>query len=142
MHLTIVSMSEKVFDGEVQEILVPTKDGTIGVLGHHEPLITAIIPGEITWIQDKKEHHLFTSGGFLHVENNEVKLLTDTTEDLASMTEKDAEEAKIRAEKGIAEAIGSDAVLFAKGEMQKSLARLKVIRRKHRRHRDTYTSES
>lgn len=46
MHLVIAKVDEVLFEGEAYSLTVPGADGEMTVLGHHEPLITTLRPGE------------------------------------------------------------------------------------------------
>ena len=134
MKLSIVTMTEKVFEGEAESVSVPTEQGIITLLDSHEPLVTMIVPGEMHIIVNNELKTLFTGGGFLHVEENQITILADQAEDLSKLTQQEAEDAKIRAEEQVSTAIGTDALIYAKAELEKSLARLRVLRKRHHPH--------
>lgn len=142
MHLSIVTMTEKVFEGEASSLSVPTASGMITILDHHETLVSMVLPGEIQMVVDGAKRSLFTGGGFMHIENNTVTFLADSTEDMGALTEQAAEEARVRAEQEVSSAVGEDALVFARAELGRSLAKLKVVRRRagSRRGGDVETS--
>ena len=47
MKLSIYSLRETLFDGEVTSVSLPTPLGEITVLDHHIPLVSIVSPGEI-----------------------------------------------------------------------------------------------
>ena len=134
MHLSIVSMTEKVFEGETSSVSVPTSNGIITLLDHHEAIVAMIVAGEIHIHTEEGEKLLFTGGGFLHVENSMMTILADKAEDLSKITQQEAEDARSRAEEQVSTAVGVDALLYAKAELERSLARLKLLRKKHHPH--------
>jgi len=47
MFLSILSVSKKIFEGEVKSVSVPAIEGRLQVLDHHVPLITPLRDGEV-----------------------------------------------------------------------------------------------
>lgn len=47
LHVEIVTPYEMFFEGMVEMIIVTGKDGEIGILPGHSPLIAALVPGEV-----------------------------------------------------------------------------------------------
>lgn len=80
-RLQIVTPSQILFDGEVESLVAPGRNGYFGVLPHHAPLVAALGPGTLR--VRKKDRTEFThslAGGFLEVSNNEAVLLAQTPE--------------------------------------------------------------
>ncbi len=76
-RLKIITIEKVVVDQEVKKLSVPTKQGEIGILSGHVPLLTAIRPGEVRLSDDKKELRLVVTQGSLEVKDNLAKLLVD-----------------------------------------------------------------
>ena len=47
MHIVIAKVDEVLFEGEAYSMTLPGAAGEMTVLGHHEPLITTLKPGEV-----------------------------------------------------------------------------------------------
>ena len=78
-ELTIISAERKVFDGEVENVLVPGMIGDFLVLSNHAPCISSIRPGFLEFSEgtsDKQRY--FVSGGIIEVINNMVSVLVDS----------------------------------------------------------------
>ena len=78
-ELTIISAESKVFDGEVESVLVPGMIGDFLVLSNHAPCISSIRPGFLEFsdgTSDKQKY--FVSGGIIEVINNMVSVLVDS----------------------------------------------------------------
>ena len=78
-ELTIISAENKVFEGEVENVLVPGMVGDFLVLLNHAPCISSIRPGflELSEGASQKQRY-FVSGGIIEVINNSVSVLVDT----------------------------------------------------------------
>ena len=77
--LTIISAESKVFEGKVENILVPGMVGDFLVLSNHAPCISSIRPGFLEFSEgtsDKQRY--FVSGGIVEVINNMVSVLVDS----------------------------------------------------------------
>ena len=77
--LTIISAESKVFEGKVENILVPGMVGDFLVLANHAPCISSIRPGFLEFSEgtsDKQRY--FVSGGIIEVINNNVSVLVDS----------------------------------------------------------------
>ena len=78
-ELTIISAESKVFEGKVENILVPGMVGDFLVLANHAPCISSIRPGFLEFsdgTSDKQRY--FVSGGIIEVSNNKVSVLVDS----------------------------------------------------------------
>ena len=76
--LTIISAESKVFEGEVESVLVPGMIGDFLVLSNHAPCISSIRPGFLEFAEGtSKKQRYFVSGGIIEVINNTVSILVD-----------------------------------------------------------------
>ena len=78
-ELSIISAESKVFEGKVENILVPGMVGDFLVLSNHAPCISSIRPGFLEFSEgtsDKQKY--FVSGGIIEVINNMVSVLVDS----------------------------------------------------------------
>ena len=77
--LSIISAESKVFEGKVENILVPGMVGDFLVLSNHAPCISSIRPGFLEFSEgtsDKQRY--FVSGGIIEIINNMVSVLVDS----------------------------------------------------------------
>ena len=78
-ELNIISAESKVFEGEVENVLVPGMVGNFLVLLNHAPCISSIRPGFLEFSEDaSKKQRYFVSGGIIEVVNNMVSVLVDS----------------------------------------------------------------
>jgi F-type H+-transporting ATPase subunit epsilon len=140
MHLELITPEKKVFEQEVYETILPTASGQISVLPGHTPLITRLVPGVISvrlkkGDPDSSLDHLATAGGLAEITGNKIRILAEgaeRAEDLQEMKIKQAEAAAREARKKARDDVSSANAL---AELEKSLAQLKVLELKKRRHR-------
>ena len=77
--LTIISAESKIFEGEVENVLVPGMIGDFLVLSNHAPCISSIRPGFLEFTEGtSKKQRYFVSGGIIEVINNTVSVLVDS----------------------------------------------------------------
>lgn len=101
-HLSIVTPEETVFDETVTSIVVPGAKGYLGVMAHHAPLISPLVPGKLTIILPNNTEILMAiSGGFLEVAGNKATILADSAEMADEIDKKRATEALERAKQRI-----------------------------------------
>jgi len=97
-QLEIVTPEKMVVRDVAEEMQIPGKDGYLGILPGHAPLITEIAVGEITYRNNGYTHHLAVAWGFAEVLPDKVTVLAETAERSEDIDVKRAEEAKKRAE--------------------------------------------
>ena len=78
-ELSIISAESKVFEGKVENVLVPGMVGDFLVLSNHAPCISSIRPGFLEFSEGTSDkHRYFVSGGIIEVNNNMVSILVDS----------------------------------------------------------------
>ena len=88
--LTIISAESKVFEGEVENVLVPGMIGDFLVLSNHAPCISSVRPGFLEFSEDaSKKYRYFVSGGIIEVINNMVSVLVDSAVDGDNVVKED-----------------------------------------------------
>jgi ATP synthase, F1 epsilon subunit (delta in mitochondria) len=79
-QLEIVTPEKKVVDLAAEEVQIPGKNGYLGVLPGHAPLITELAVGEIIYCENANEYRLAVAWGFAEVLPNKVTILAETAE--------------------------------------------------------------
>ena len=81
-HLNIVTPEKTVFDGQIESLVAPGELGYLGILAHHAPLVTGLVPGNITFRAISGEITSLKSKGrgFLEVSKNNAILVLDSAE--------------------------------------------------------------
>ena len=78
MLLQLVSPERLLVEQQVTEVQVPAKDGFIGVLPGHAPLLSELKAGGVlTYQADGKQYVLAVLGGFVEVLPDRVRILAD-----------------------------------------------------------------
>jgi F-type H+-transporting ATPase subunit epsilon len=134
IHVDVVSLTESVFSGEAEFVVLPGVMGELGIYPQHAPLITQIKPGEvrIKVAGQEEEQIVFVQGGFLEVQPTVVTVLSDTAIRARDLDEAKALEAKRRAEEAMANKASKADVARAEGELAGAVAQLAAIRRLRR----------
>ena len=128
MHLDIVSAEEKLFSGNVKNIIAAAMMGEVGIYPKHTPMITPLKPGEVKIITEEDEEKLFfISGGVIEVQPDIVTVLADTAIRGEDIDEAKAEESKKRAEEALADKSDNIDAAKALAELAQAAAQLKVI---------------
>jgi F-type H+-transporting ATPase subunit epsilon len=89
--LDIVTPEKRVLSVACDEVRAPGAQGGFGIRLDHEPFMTSLEPGRLTYVEAGREHHYAVGGGFLQVADNRVIVLADTAEAAADI---DVERAK------------------------------------------------
>src|ERR1700689_3727563 len=97
-QLEIVTPEKKVVDTAATEAQIPGKNGYLGVLPGHAPLITELAVGEITFHAGAEEQRLAVAWGFAEVLPDKVTILAESAERPAEIDVERARESKQRAE--------------------------------------------
>jgi F-type H+-transporting ATPase subunit epsilon len=97
-QLEIVTPEKMVVRDVAEECQIPGKNGYLGILPGHAPLITELGVGEITYRNDGYTHHLSVAWGFAEVLPDKLTILAESAERAEEISVKRAQEAKQRAE--------------------------------------------
>jgi F-type H+-transporting ATPase subunit epsilon len=133
--LDIVTAERVVFSDDVDEVVAPGAQGQLGLLPHHAPLMTMLLPGELLVKKGDEEFYMAISGGFLEVRPDRIIVLADAAERVEEIDIARAEEAKRRAEERLSEQAPGLDMTRAEAALRRSLIRLRVAERRRRKPR-------
>jgi F-type H+-transporting ATPase subunit epsilon len=128
--LEIITPQRQAFAEEVESVLVPTSNGSIGVLAHHEPLFSALTEGEIKIDSGQKEFFLAIGGGFMEVTKNKVSILVSRAFHAHELNEAEVKKAQESAKQVIAGKAKGEELASAQAMLRRSMLELKVFRRR------------
>jgi len=98
IRLDIVTPDRLVAHDAVTGVKIPGKNGYLGILPGHAPLLTEIAPGELEYTSGGAKHVLAVNWGFAEVLGDRVIVLAQSCERAEEIDVARAEKAKIRAE--------------------------------------------
>jgi len=79
-QLEVATPERLLVDAQVTEAELPGKDGYMGVLPGHAPLLSALGKGTLTYSEGGAKHVINIDGGFMEVFDNHVRVLADKAE--------------------------------------------------------------
>lgn len=129
-QLEIVTPEKLVVKEAVEEAQIPGKNGYLGVLPGHAPLITELAVGEIAYKSGSGTHYLAVAWGFAEVLPDKVTVLAETAERAYEIDVKRAQAAKQRAEERLKS--GKTEIDYSRAEnaLQRADNRIDVATRK------------
>ncbi|MCI6549785.1 MAG: ATP synthase F1 subunit epsilon [Prevotella sp.] len=77
LRLKIISPERIVFNGDVENILVPGTLGEFEILHDHAPIISTLEPGRVVYTTQEGKQQIDIQGGFVEVKRNEVSLAVE-----------------------------------------------------------------
>jgi F-type H+-transporting ATPase subunit epsilon len=125
-QLEIVTPEKKVVDTAATEAQIPGKNGYLGILPGHAPLITELAVGEVTFHAGAEEQRLAVAWGFAEVLPDKVTILAETAERPNEINVERAHKAKERAEQRLTSGDTNVDVERALNAIQKAETRLEV----------------
>jgi F-type H+-transporting ATPase subunit epsilon len=127
--LEIVTPDAKAYSEDVDMVTLPGVEGEMGIYPGHVPLLTELVPGEITVRKDGRDYFIAVGEGFVEITGDRVAVMTDMALRAENIDEARAEEARKRAENRLAEHLDDEEAAIVNAALAHSLAQLKVKRR-------------
>ena len=103
----IISPDQTTLKQEVNEVILPSYEGQMGILKDHIPLITFLRPGLIV-IKNDKEDKYFVEEGTVEFSNNNLLILSSTVKDISKLNKSSISKLIIEAEKKLKDNSSSD----------------------------------
>ncbi len=132
IHLEIVTAERQVYSDDVDQINAPTKDGRIGILPRHAPLLTVLDIGQLDILKGGQRSEYALSGGFMEVLQDRVTILADTVERADEIDEARADAARKRAEEALRQRQSEKEMALAEVELRRAMTRLHVAQLKRK----------
>lgn len=129
-QLEIVTPEKMVVKDVAEELQMPGKNGYLGILPGHAPLITELAVGEITYRNGSEDHHLSVAWGFAEVLPDKVTILAETCERPEDIDKSRAEKARQRAEERLKSANPEVDYARAEDALQRAETRIAVAEKK------------
>lgn len=140
MQFQLISATGVKFDGEVAEVLIPTRDGVIAVAKDHMPLISAGAPGVLSVRKkagdtERDMEHFAVYGGVVQIDNQSARFVSDDVTTTDEVSEQEATAALKRAQELVSGADTREALHEATHGLHYHTARLHLAQLKTRHHR-------
>ncbi len=104
LTLEIVTPEKKAYSKEVNDVVLPTRNGEIDVLPGHQPLLTMLVPGEIQASSADGREFLAIDKGFARIQGDIVSVLTEAAINVEQIDLSSVEAAQQRAEEALRKA--------------------------------------
>lgn len=130
LRLEIVTPERRVVQESVSAVSLPGKNGYLGILPGHAPLITELKTGALTFSRGANAQAVAVSGGFAEVLPDRVTVLAHTAELAEGIDRQRAEQAKQRAEDELKRAADSAVnAERARAALERASTRLEIASR-------------
>jgi len=129
-QLEIVTPEKMVVRDFAEECQIPGKNGYLGILPGHAPLITELGVGEITYRKEGDTRHLAVAWGFAEVLPDKVTILAETAERAEEIDVNRAREARQRAQELLTSASAEVDYSRAGAALERADTRLQVAEEK------------
>jgi F-type H+-transporting ATPase subunit epsilon len=129
-QLEIVTPEKMVVKDSAEELQIPGKNGYLGILPGHAPLITELSAGELSYRNGGQTHRFAVAWGFAEVLPDKVTVLAETAERADEIDVNRAQSDKKRAEEHLANGKTEGDFTKAEGELKRAETRLEVAQHK------------
>ena len=129
-QLEIVTPEKMVVRDVAEEIQIPGRNGYLGVLPGHAPLITELGAGEINYRAGGQSHRFCVAWGFAEVLPDRVTVLAETVERADEIDVSRAQQSLARAEESLKSAQTEEDFAHATAKIRAAQARIEVAQKK------------
>lgn len=128
-QLEIVTPEKMVVRDTAEELQIPGRNGYIGVLPGHAPLITELGAGEIAYKSGGQSHRFALAWGFAEILPDRVTVLAETVEPAEEIDANRARQSLNEAEESLKSAHTEEDFTQALGKISRAQARLEVAQK-------------
>ncbi|RLD05276.1 MAG: ATP synthase F1 subunit epsilon [Chloroflexi bacterium] len=130
----IVSQDKKLYEGDVDIVVLPGKSGVMGILPSHAPLLTTLNFGVVQVRVGDEEKNFAVAGGVAEVQPDLVTVLADRAENIEEIDIARAEAAQKRAQEymELGPPPDTDRYLAMSAALRRSNLRLDAVKRYRR----------
>lgn len=130
-QLEIVTPEKMVVRDTAEEVQIPGRNGYLGVLPGHAPLITELGAGEISYRSSGQLHRFSMAWGFAEVLPDRVTVLAETVERADQIDVTRAQQTLASAEESLKSAQTEEEVSNLIGDIRRAQARIQVAEKKN-----------
>ncbi len=124
--LEIVTPERRVLSEHVDEVVLPSVEGSMGVLPGHAPLLARLDAGELSYRVGEERRFLAVSQGYAEVLRDAVSVLARTAERAEEIDLERAQRAKEGAAVALAKVTEERELLHVEIRLKRALARLQA----------------
>ena len=129
LQLAVVAPDRSVVEEPVTSVNMPGVEGYFGVLSGHMPLIAALKPGLVEFLdKNNQRHYVAISGGFAEVTGEKVTILADAAERAKEIDLARAERALEQARKALRGEISGVTSEEATAELDRAMNRINAAK--------------
>ena len=130
----IVSQDKKLYEGDVDIVVLPGTAGIMGILPNHAPLLTTLNFGVVQVRTGDEEENFAGAGGVAEIQPDIVTVLADRAENIEKIDIARAEAAQARAKEYMEQGPppDSDRYLAMSAALRRSDLRLDAVKRYRR----------
>ena len=130
-HLKVVTPDGLEYEGQVEELIVRTTSGDMGILAGHINTVAPLGMGEATVVIDGQKRYAACIGGMVSVLNGEVTLVPTTFEWAEDIDQARAKRAEEKAQTVLKDKSSSDTdIRIAQARLRRALVRSSVANHK------------
>jgi len=130
LRLEIVTPETTVYSEEVDMVTMQGIEGQMGILPEHVRLMTKLVLGEMIVHKDGKDDVLAVGKGIVEITGDRVAVVTDMAIKAENIDEAEIEEARKGAAARLREKLSAEEAAFVNASLARSLAQLRVKRRR------------
>ncbi len=129
-QVKILASDHPFYEGKCYSLILPTAGGMCGIRAHHSNMITALVPGTLTYqMEQNVSRQAAVSGGLAKVENGEVLILVDTAERPEEIDAKRAKRDADAAKEALLQKKSIQEYRTAQANLARAISRLRVKRK-------------
>ena len=132
--LKILAADRLLYDGRAVYVNLPLEDGEMGVLAGHGSMISAVVPGVLSFRvqEDDRERDAAVSAGIVEITGSSVLVLVETAEYAEDIDINRAERAAKRAKEAMQTEKSRREYTAREFELARALGRLRAARKKYK----------
>nr|WKT06838.1 CF1 epsilon subunit of ATP synthase [Klebsormidium flaccidum]WKT07051.1 CF1 epsilon subunit of ATP synthase [Klebsormidium flaccidum] len=127
LNLRVMTPIRTIWDGPVEEVILPTNSGQVGILPKHASLLTALDIGVLRVRTNAQWTRMVLMGGFAKIENDRVTILVNEGEKASEINSQEAQKTFESAQLVLEKADGPRQKIEAKLAFRRAKARLETV---------------
>jgi F-type H+-transporting ATPase subunit epsilon len=128
LQISILTPQRPFWNGQADEIILPTETGEMGVLKNHAPIITGLDVGAMLVRTNQEWTSYAIMGGFALVKQNQVTILANEAESSDKINTEEAQSAFETAKINLEKAEGVKEKVEANFAYKRAKARYQVVK--------------